>query len=208
MIKIGIDTSELVEFVGALSKAQKLTTPLIAAGLNEVGDSLSSLIAQSLSKQSGLPLEQVRGVMDIRRASRGNMNYQIKVDPDLMAGEPQMEGGREKTDFLGKTNPNMLVIVVSKQDELVCMDCEELAAAGPMPMSVAQQHVPKHPHCRCIILPYVQKGKRMPVTMTSLSGTSASKRMGSQSLDVDMTLRQMAQKILDSTSNQIKIELS
>jgi len=208
MLKINVDTRELIDFVDALSKAQKVTTPLIAAGLNEVGDSLSALIAQSLSKQSGLPLEQVRGVMDIRRASRSNMNYEIKVDPDLMEGEPMMEGGRERTDFLGKTNPNMMVIVVSKQDELVCMDCEELAAAGPMPMSVAQQHVPKHPHCRCIILPYIQKGKRMPVTMTSLSGTSASKRMSQQSLDVDLTLRQMAQKILDGTSNKIKIELS
>jgi hypothetical protein len=208
MLKINVDTSELVEFVGALDKAQKLTTPLIAAGLNEMGDAVSSLIAQSLSKQSGLPLEQVRGVMDIRRATRGNMRYEIKVDPDLMEGKPMQDGGRERTDFLGKTNPSMMVIVVSKQDELVCMDCEELAAAGPMPMSVAMQHVPKHPHCRCIIMPYVQRGKRMPVTMTTLSGTSASKRMGSQSLDVDLTLRQMAQKILDSTSNSIKIELS
>jgi len=207
-MKINIDTGELADFTKALDNAQKLTKPLIAAGLNEVGDSVSALIATSLSKQSGLPLEQVRGVMDIRRASRSNMSYEIKVDPDLMEGKPGIEGGRERTDFLGKSNPSMLVIVVSKQDELVCMDCEELAAAGPMPLRVAQEHVPKHPHCRCIILPYVQKGKRLPVTMTSLSGTSASKRMGAQSMDVDLTLRQMAQQILDSTSNRIKIELS
>ena len=209
-LKIDIDTSELVEFVTALTRAQKLTTPLITAGLNEVGDGMTSLIATSFSKQSGLTLEQVRGAMDIRRASRGNLSYEITVDPDLIGNKDpaSLEGGRERTDFLSKSNPSMMVIVVSKKDELTCMDCEELDAAGPMPLSVAMEHVPKHPHCRCVIMPYVQKGKRMPVTMTSLTGTSTSKRMGAGPLDVDMTLRQMAQKVMDSTANRIKIELS
>ena len=125
-LKIDIDTSELVEFVTALTRAQKLTTPLITAGLNEVGDGLTSLIATSFSKQSGLTLEQVRGAMDIRRASRGNLSYEISVDPDLIGNKDpaSLEGGRERTDFLSKSNPSMMVIVVSKKDELTCMDCE------------------------------------------------------------------------------------
>jgi len=209
MLKLAVDTSELVTFVKSIEKAQKLTTPLIANGLNEVGDGITSLIALSLSKQTGLALEQVRGAVDVRRASGSNLRYEIKIDPDLMGDDPStLEGKRERSDFMGKTNPNMMVIVVSKKDELVCMDCEELEAAGPMPMSVAMEHVPKHPHCRCVILPYVQKGKRLPVTMTSLTGTSSRKRMGTQSLDVDVTLRQLAQKVLDGASDRIRIELS
>jgi hypothetical protein len=208
-IKLNIDTSELLDFVKHLQKAAKVTKPILAVGLNDVGDSLVSLLAVNLTKQTGLSLEEVRGLFKVKRAKVADLTYDVSIDPALLEDTARnLEGGRESTDF-GKMDPNRLVVWVSKNDELVCMDCEEMQAAGPMPASVAASRHPRHPNCRCILLPYVQKGKRLPVTMTTVTGTSATKRGGRKTIvDQDRTLRQLAQDILDKTSKAIRIELS
>ena len=134
----------------------------------------------------------------------------MHIDPRLYQREAgrKLEGGRESTDF-GRNQPGELVIIVSKKDELVCMDCEELAAAGPMPVEIAMAHIPKHPNRRCIIMPYAQKGKRAQVTMTTVSGTDPKRRMGGKkaTVEVDATLRQLAQKIMDKSSRAIRVQL-
>jgi hypothetical protein len=75
---------------------------------------------------------------------------------------------------------------------------------------VAQAHVPAHPNCRCVILPYVQPRRRMPVTMTSVTGTDPVRRAGASAMptDADLTLRQLAQALLDRTATSIKVQLS
>ena len=75
-----------------------------------------------------------------------------------------------------------------------------------MPIEAAREHIPKHPNCRCVIMPYVPKGKRLPVTMTTMTGTEPAKRSGRRQ-NREMTLRQMAQEILDKTVTKIRIEL-
>jgi hypothetical protein len=207
-VTVQVDTSALEDTIRRINNVQRVTQAAITVSLNEVGDGLVAVLATSIAKDTGLEIEQVRGLMSVHRATRGNPNYEISIDPNLTkTGARGVEGGRESKDF-GKHQPGALVIVVSRQDELVCMDCEELAAAGPMPIEVAMEHVPKHPHCRCVIMPYVQKGKRLPLTMTSTSGTSAQQRMGGTGqMDERQTLRQLAQKILDRTARDIKIEL-
>lgn len=209
-LKLGIDTSELLEFSKRVSNAAKVTKPVLAAGLNDVGDELVAVIATSLAKQTGLGLEVVRGLMRIKPAKRSDLAYEVKVDSRLFergAGR-KLEGERESTDF-GRNEPGELVIVVSKKDELVCMDCEELEAAGPMPAAVAMQHVPKHPNCRCIIMPYTKKGKRLEVTMTTVSGTDPTRRVGGKKaiIEADQTIRQLAQTMMDKTTRAIRIEL-
>ena len=207
-VTVQVDTTQLTETVRRINNLQRVTKAGLALSLNEVGDGLVAVLATNIAKDTGLELEQVRGMMKVSRASRSNLNYEVAMDPRLTQdGARDLQGGRESKDF-GKHKPGSLVIFVSKKDELVCMDCEELAAAGPMPIEVAREHVPKHPHCRCVIMPYVQKGKRMPMTMTSVSGTSATQRMGgTQPMDERQTVRQLAQKILDRTARDIKIEL-
>lgn len=207
-VNLNIDTSDLMAFSRRIVAAQRVTSRGIAIGLNEVGDGLVAVLSTSIAKDTGLEIEQVRGLMTVQRASRSNLNYEININPQLAQEAARLEGRRESKDF-GKRQPGSLVIIVSKKDELVCMDCEELAAAGPMPVETAMEHIPKHPNCRCIIMPYVQKGKRLPVTMTTVSGTSAQARMGGtmQGVDDRQTIRQLAQKILDRTHSDIKIEL-
>ena len=209
-LKIGIDASALGNISKRVENAAKVTTPIIAAGLNDVGYELVATIAMSLSKQTGLGLEVVRGLMNVKPANKSNLAYEVHIDPRLYEREAgrKLEGGRESTDF-GRNQPGELVIIVSKKDELVCMDCEELAAAGPMPVEVAAAHIPKHPNCRCIIMPYAQKGKRMQVTMTTVSGTDPTRRTGGKrsAVETDSTLRQLAQNILDRSSRAIRVEL-
>ena len=170
---------------------------------------LVAVLATNLNRTTGLSLEEVRGLFKVKRANRNDLAYEVRIDPELLEeGARKLEGGRESKDF-GKQDPNRLVVWVSKNDELVCMDCEEMQAAGPMPASVAASRHPRHPHCRCILMPYVQKGKRLPVTMTTVTGTSTARRGGQKTvIDEDRTLRQLAQQILDKTSSAIRIELS
>jgi hypothetical protein len=205
-MKIAVDASDLTAYAEKLTTAEKTTKPAIMVGLNEVGDGLVSVLSTSLSRDTGLPVEQVRGMIRVKRATRNDLAYDVIVNNRLLEDDPStLEGRRESSDF-GKRQPGSLVIVVSKNDENVCMDCEELQSAGPMPIEIAKQHVPKHPHCRCIIMPYVPKGRRLPVRMTTVSGTDPSRRSGRRQ-NVDMTLRQMAQDILNKTATKIRIEL-
>ena len=205
-MKIGVDTSDLLSFVRRLGKAKEATTPALAVSINEVGDGLVAVLATNISNDTGLGLEQVRGLMRVKRATRNDLAYDVIVNNRLLEDDPAtLEGRRESRDF-GKQRPETLVIVVSIKDDLVCADCEELAAAGPMPIEIAREHVPKHPHCRCVIMPYVAKGKRLPVTMTTTTGTNPAARSGRRQ-SRELTLRQMAQEILDRTATKIRIEL-
>jgi len=211
-VSIKVDTTELEEFSKRIAKAQNVTAPSILAGLNDLGDQLVATMARDLASSTGLSLEQVRGLMKVTRASTvgRTMHYDVKVNHGVFASEAarRLEGRREDTDF-GQRRPGTLVVVVSKKDELVCPDCEELEAAGPMPVEVAERHVPAHPNCRCIIMPYVPKGRRLPVTFTTVSGTDPRKRMGGKApVNVDLTLRQMAEAIINKAVSRVRIELT
>jgi len=209
-INFGIDTKELVSFTKRLEgDGEKASKALVTASINDIGDQVVALVATNLSRQTGLTLEQVRGQIRVKRAKRGDLAYEVTVKKGLMNKDEAraLEGKRESEDF-GKREPRDMVIVVTKDDDLVCPDCEELQAAGPMPFDIAKEHIPKHPHCRCVILPYTPKGKRLPVTMTTVSGTDPSKRMGGKRpIDVDMTLRQIANDVVKNNVNKIRFAL-
>jgi hypothetical protein len=203
-MKIKIDAKDVIAYAEKLDRAEKATKPAISVGLNEVGDGLVSVLATNLAKETGLGVEQVRGLMQVKRATKNNLNYDVIVNNRLLEDDPTtLEGRRESRDF-GTQRPKTLVIIVN-QDE-PCSDCEELAAAGPMPIEIAREHIPKHPNCRCVIMPYAPKGKRLPVTMSTITGTEPAKRSGRRQ-DRSVTLRQMAQTILDKTVTKIRIEL-
>jgi hypothetical protein len=207
-INVKIEAPDMMAFTNKLDKMSKATNPAIAVGLNEIGDGLLAVLSNNLAKETGLAVEQVRGLINIKRAKSNSLRYEVTIKKGLLEGDAgKLEGKRESDDF-GKRQPRALVVIVSKNDENVCPDCEELQAAGAMPIEIAKQHIPKHPHCRCVIMPYVQKGKRLPVTMTTVSGTDPRKRMGGKGpINVDMTIRQLAQKVLDQSANKIRIEL-
>jgi hypothetical protein len=208
-INLAVDTSDLVKFTKGLEEGEKVTKEVLTTSVNTIGDQVTSLVATSLARDTGLSLEQVRGLMKVKRAKRGDIVFELTIKSALLEEDAgrKLEGRRESTNF-GKRAPDEMVIIVAKDDELVCMDCEELAAAGPMPLQVAKQHIPKHPHCRCVILPYTPKGKRLPVTMTTVSGTDPRKRMGGKKpIDTDMTLRQIVNDVMKKSVGKIRIEL-
>ena len=205
-LRINVDVQELIDLSKKLTQAAKAAPVAMAIGLNEVGDQVLSAMSMDIAKDTGLEVEQVRGLVKVRRATRNRLEYEMTVNEALLEREmSKLEGRRESKDF-GKRHPGQLVIVVSKNDENVCMECEELQAAGPMPVEVANRHVPVHPNCRCIIMPYISK-KRMPVTMTSITGTSSRKRTGQKNIDETKTMRQLAQEIINRTSRDIKISI-
>ena len=206
-LKVKIDTSDLVEFVGQANKLEKVTKPALISGLNVLGDQMVSVLSRNLQRSTGLGLEQVLGMIKVDRADPGDVAYEVKINHRLLErGARTVEGQREIREF-GTEQPETLVIIVSKEDELVCMECSVLAASGPMSIEIAKQHIPAHPNCRCVIIPYVRVRRRLPVTMTSLSGTDPVRRTsaGPLPVDVDMTLRQLAQSIADRTATTIKI---
>ena len=206
-ITFKFDTSELAAYSRNIARASRVTSTAMAVSINGVGDDLVSLLAVGLSRQTGLHLEQIRGLMKVRRASRSRLTYEMVVPHSLLSEleSRRLEGKKEKG--FGPFKPGQLVIVVTQQDELVCMDCEELGAAGPMPAEIALEHIPKHPNCRCVILPYVKRGQRLPVTMTTLSGTDPIRRSGGIDINENKTLRQLAQDILNRTTREVRLQL-
>jgi len=210
-LNLKVDTSALLRFAKRAEDISKITKPMLAVGVNTIGDGVVAMVATQLQQRTGLTLEQVRGLIKVTRASRGRLNYEVSVDQRLLnENADTLSGQREVRDF-GTRQPGELVIVVSAKDDLVCMDCEELAASGPMPIEIAMQHVPVHPNCRCIIMPHVQKGRRLQVQMTTLSGTNQNRRMAGKMrtpLSADVTLRQLAKNIISGSSGKMKIGLS
>jgi hypothetical protein len=219
-LKFAVDASALKSFSKRMAKAQKSARPTMQRGLTEVGDELLSVLASDLAKRTGLGVDQVRDLMTVKRPSASDLSYEVKINNKMF---DTRRLGRELPDErgtkgFGERTTGQLVIVVTRKDELVCMECEELEAAGPMPVEVAMAHVPVHPHCRCIIMPYVAPGrklkvktitprgrppKRKPLTSDKLTGAQpAPKRVVE-----DMTVRQMADRVLKRTARKIKIEL-
>ena len=208
LVKFKLDVRELVQFAKRAVAVEKTASAIMANDLNDIGDQVVATMSLKVVRESGLSLEQVRGLMRVKRATRRNLVYEIKMDRAVLEDPASLEGRRENTDF-GKRRPGTLVIVVSKQDELVCMDCEALAAAGPMPVEIAMAHLPVHPNCRCIIMPHVQKGKRLPVTFTTITGAVTERRARARRrpLSDDMTVRQIAQKFLDKSARNVSVSL-
>ena len=207
-VKIGVDADALLDFSKRVAQAAKLTTPTLIVGLNEVGDGLVSTMARTLSRDTGITLEQVRALMRVHRATRSNPAYEVSISRGLFDEDTsRMEGGRESSDF-GTRRPGALVQVVTQKDDLVCMDCTAMEAMGPIPIEMAREHVPVHPHCRCVIVPYVQPRRRLPVTMTTVTGTSSRRRAGTTPLEADRTIRQLAQDILDRSATTIRVQLT
>ena len=180
-------------------------------GLNEVGDGLVSLMANRIATDTSLSIAQVRGMFTVARASRANLKYDIHIMRGLLEdnAKQRLEAAQipENRNF-GTRRPGTLVMVVSQKDELVCMECAALEANSPMPIEVAHAHVPAHPNCRCVIMPYVSPRRRLPVTMTTVSGTSSRRRAGTQPVDMDATLRQLAQNLLNRMATNIKVEIT
>jgi len=44
--------------------------------------------------------------------------------------------------------------VVTAGDDLVCVNCQEIADSGPYDIDAARSLIPAHPHCRCAFVPY------------------------------------------------------
>jgi len=207
------DTAAILEYTKKLGRAQKVTAPAISQSLNIVGDQLVQTILSNAAQRTGLSIGVIRRSLQVERSTKGSLSYTINLNEDLFANRQkrlQDEAAREAEQAekkkYGKFRPGELVIVKTQDDELVCMDCEELGAAGPIPIDVALEHIPKHPNCRCVIMPYAPKGKRLPVTMTTVSGTDPGVRMGSE-INEQATLRQLAQEILNRTSTSVRVEL-
>ena len=207
-VKIGVDADALLDFSKRAAQAAKLTTPTLIVGLNEVGDGLVSTLARTLSRDTGVTLAQVRALMKVERATRNRPAYEVSISRGLFDEDTsQIEGGRGSSNF-GTRRPGALVLVISQKDELVCMDCTAMEAMGPVTIEFANEHVPVHPNCRCVIVPYVQPRRRLPVTFTTVTGTSSRRRAGTKPIDQDRTIRQLAQDILDRSATTIKVQLT
>ena len=210
-MRIAIDPIDLGKFNKKIDDLAKQTNLALSKSINKAGDDLVALLISDLSMKTRLDTEQVRRNVSVKRASKGNLAYSITIKNKILDEPETIEGKREglpKSKRPGKLEDDDAVIIVHADDDLVCSDCEELAAEGAMPFSVAKEHVPKHPNCRCVIMPYrprTPRGKRLPVTMTTLTGTDPVKRSGRE--DVSVTLRQMAQRIMDQTIRNVRLEL-
>ena len=208
-LNLKVNTSALLEFAKRAEMATKITNPVLAIGVNTIGDGVVALVATQLVQKTGLTLEQVRGLIRVKRASRSNLHYEVAVDQRLMTEDADTLAGQREIREFGKRQPGEMVIIVSAKDELVCMDCEELAASGPMPVEIAAAHLPVHPNCRCIMMPYVEKGRRLQVRMTTITGRDPARRAGRKriSLDTDVTLRQLAQNVINNAAGKMRIGL-
>jgi hypothetical protein len=137
----------------------------IAASLNYLGEQAADNIARDVARATGLNEQAARRLIDIRKASRDNLSFEIDVGQALIRSTrrplPKKKGPkRDETGFY----EGQLVNIVTMGDERVCELCEELARNSPYTIEEARAQLPHHPNCRCSVEDFGPR-RRKPVEM-------------------------------------------
>ena len=163
MIDINIDVSDLLKWSRYLETIPKKTPTAIARALNTVGDNVVRRIADYVSTGTGLHPDDVASLMTVKRASPSDLTWSIDASqlapPSLDWSRPWDKPADQEQTF----DSSILVKIVTAGDEKVCPVCERLAEQSPYTLPEAQQLLPVHENCRCLLTSW-QATRKLPVT--------------------------------------------
>lgn len=152
-LDVTIDTSDLLRLAGVFIEKAATSNTMIAGALNIVGDQVSDQVVETVSEQTDVPVENIRGLVYISRADETNLLYNINatralIDAPATRPMPQRGFVRRPSDYFHNAE---LVNIVTMGDELVCPICQDLETSGPFTIEEARAMLPVHPHCRCVV---------------------------------------------------------
>jgi hypothetical protein len=209
-MKLSVDATDLLKYVGNLQKMPAEMDARIVKALNETGDGLTRELVEDLSTETGLPIEAVRGLVEVRRANRSKLEYDITMKvgslEDEMETRPML--GREfPTRDVTGFHDEQLVTVITAQDDKVCPACKEIAANGPYTIEQVRYDprykIKHHPECRCAVVPYHSR-RRLEVKAEPFADTQSG--VG-RSEKIRTTIGGLAKRLLAEAAQKVSLKV-
>lgn len=204
-LSINVQSSDLLKFARQLEEQPKRNKTLIANALNETGRGMVREIINTISDETGMPVEMLARLVKIRTANRNRHDFTVDMSAIYSpeATDPRTGsrwGKKSRTEFVAEE----LVNVQTAEDEKVCPECERIAEEGPYSLGEAQTLIPHHPNCRCTLVPYVSR-KRLAFTFEQSTGAQRRVRGGIRHIQ-QASLSQLAQKVSREMIVQLRVK--
>lgn len=169
-VTVDINATDLLKWARHLEKVPEAMKPAIANTLNFVGNSVVDKTVQFIADNTGLDPTDIRNTMLVHQATSDDLTFQMDASqvapPSLDWSRPwdtkdQSSFDQSDADF----DQSMLVKIVTMEDDLVCQLCQDAAEDSPYTLEEAQQKLPIHPNCRCLLQPFYSY-RRLPVVFS------------------------------------------
>ncbi|HEY6613492.1 MAG TPA: hypothetical protein VIZ32_03210 [Vicinamibacterales bacterium] len=168
--RISVNAADLLKWARYLDDVPKQTRPAIARAMNDYGRGVLDSTAAAIAEQTGLPVAEVRGQIDIKQATSNDLTW--KMDASKVAKSDDWERPWDRREDKS-IDQQALVKIVTSGDESTCEICEEAASRSPYTMEEINSISAKwkhwqpetglgartnllHPNCRCMLQPWRQ----------------------------------------------------
>jgi hypothetical protein len=133
--KIGVvRTRAMVELIIVKAHATGTLDTLVAAGVKRVGLLPELRAGKKLTGDAAKPVAPAPGRRGTSPSTIGRIAKSEQAVEQALSSTEQVE-------------------VLTAGDDLVCPECEEIAADGPYYIDEARSLIPAHPNCRCSFVP-------------------------------------------------------
>lgn len=197
-MNITVNAKSLLSWARFGEEAPKVTKRNLAKALNDFGSGIARATAMTVSRDTGLPIDQVSRMLEIRHATSNNLFWEMDASRVIDDQSQRKFPKREWKSGEDQQFKQALVKILTREDELVCEKCQEVSEHGPYTLEEAQKILPVHPNCRCFIDSYAPK-RRAPLTFSTRFGPAPRSRT------VEMTPAQLATKISEAADAAIRL---
>jgi hypothetical protein len=160
-MEIKADVSALLRFASVLGRVPAATNTNVARAINSVGSNIMLATARKIASRTGLSVEYIVSKIKITPATPSNWRW--TMDTSEVAPPETMDEEEMAEETAGD---DILVKIVTADDENVCPICLEAASENPYSMTEIRDKQASlylgegddagllHPHCRCILKPF------------------------------------------------------
>jgi hypothetical protein len=205
MIKIDVDTGELLKWARYMNRVPKRTGAAISRALNTVGDNILRVRINTIAENTGFDPDEIESAIEVKKATPNDLSWSMdasKLSTDNKFSRPWQTRGDSNSDSF---DDRTLVKVVTSGDEYVCDKCNYVADHSPYTMQEIHNMNPYgmefgsgtnlvHPNCRCITQAW-QATRMLPVSIDS-GGTQAPAEL--------FTMRQLGEAIAGELQVEMK----
>ena len=211
VITYQVNAEELLRYARGMHEVPAKNTASIVRALNETGDAVAREIRMTIVMATGLTSEAARNLVQVSRATRSNLAYEIVVDGIPVEGEegsrklPGREFKKRKSDE--SFNDDQLVKVMTRADDHVCPVCEAIAEASPYTVAEARELIHHgagigQNNCRCVWVPFVSRRRLAVESNRGIGGDRARAVLNEQ-----VTLQQLARRVITEMGHNMQIKV-
>lgn len=161
MVDIVFNATDILKYARYYDELPKKIKPALANALNFIGKTVVDKTVDYIEQTSGLNTADIREMIEVHEATPENLNWDMDASrvapPSLDWSRPWDKAQSDVFD------DSTLVKIITMEDEKVCPICERAADESPYTLTEAQEMLPLHPNCRCLLQAF-SSSRRLSVT--------------------------------------------